>query len=620
MTDPILSRRSERLTVRRKLRTRRLWVSASALVAVVLVGLAAWVGIRGLTAKSDLESAQAMISTLKTQVADLDIAGASKTFDGILLRTENAKNMTSDPLWRTAEFFPWLGKNLTVVRELASVTDDVMRGVGGPLIDVAKNINPESFAPKDGAIDLSPFEEASPVLVNANSRLKSALAVAHGINVEGTISQVSGAKAKFVSLLDGVAPLLDTVAQVVPLLAPALGAEAPRTYVIMFQNPAEARALGGTALSFAVVKVDKGRIDLQAAIPAGFSNFDPYATSVVPIPDGAESVYPDGAFGTFIANATLRPSFTTAAEITQEMWKRQFGYAVDGIASIDPVALSYVLRATGPIPLATGDELSSTSLVPLLLNEVYLRYNSGNVGQDNLAQDVVYSAAVDATFNRLISGPMDPKLLMAALQQGWTEHRILFWSDHEDENAALIEVGRNGELPVSDKSTERFGVYFQDSVGSKLNYYLTSAVTLSQAKCAPGKQTYNISVDMTSTLLPDQVDSLSPSITGSWGREGLSPGQQRLIVYLYAPPGTHIAGATVNGEKVELADLHDTDYPVGRVRLIVEPGATMNLTYTVEGEPTKTKKIEAIVTPMVHATKVSTTPLDCTTVAPPAAP
>lgn len=90
-----------------------------------------------------------MISQLKPDIADLDMDAARQTFDEISDHTRNAREFSSDVVWRIAEFVPWLGKNLTVVREIAVVTDDVMSGVGGQLVDVAENIDPASFASKD---------------------------------------------------------------------------------------------------------------------------------------------------------------------------------------------------------------------------------------------------------------------------------------------------------------------------------------------------------------------------------------------------------------------------------------------------------------------------------------
>ena len=617
--QPYATRRALHDGTRHRKRTRRTRAWLLLLFVVILIGSLGWIGIRGLTAKSDLETAQALIGRLQSEIADLNVPSARKTFSEISQKTASARELTSDPVWRAGEYFPWLGKNLTVVREIAGVTDDVMTGVGGPLVDVAENINPASFAPKDGAIDLAPFQEAAPVLVDANTRVTSALAAASRIDADGTIAPVAKAKTKFVSLLGGIAPVNKTLSNVVPLLPTVLGAEEPRTYVVMFQNNAESRPLGGTALSFALLKIDHGKIGLEKSFPTGMGNFGNYPGLLASIEESTLKVFPD-LDGVSVPNVTSRPSFTTAAEITNQIWVKQFGTKVDGIISVDPVALSHVLRATTPIKLDSGDMLTSTSLVPLLLNGVYLRYTSGTYYENDLAQNAIYNEAVDATFKRLTNGPLDSKKLITALLQGWNEQRILYWSAHPDEEAALAELGLNGEPPISDAKTDRVGVYFQDDVVSKLNYYLKTAVQLSQARCVEGQQNYRVSVDLVSTLAPDQVKRLPLSILGDGVQRGIGAGVQRMFVYLYAPPGSTIIGATVDGTPVTLESLHDVDYPVGRLRPSVNPGATVHLTYDVTAPGTTVKKLEAKVTPMVNPTTVTTKPLDCSTVAAPAAP
>ena len=84
---------------------------------------------------------------------------------------------------------------------------------------------------------------------------------------------------------------------------------------------------------------------------------------------------------------------------------------------------------------------------------------------------------------------------------------------------------------------------------------------------------------------------------------------------LYAPPGSQISGASVNGKPVALEGLHDTSYPVGKIIVSVDPGATATLTYDVVAAKPGKRALEALVTPMVNATSVTTAALDCATVA-----
>ena len=601
----------------RKRLIRRWWFWLIVVVVLVLVasGLYAWaLASKVFEAKGELESAQSLASDLREQATALDMDAAMSTLDEVSDHTSRAVEITEDPLWSFSEGLPVLGKNLVVVRELAGVTDDLMTDVATPLVEAVQTVDPASLAITDGAIDLAPFVGAVDAIALADTNLEETTATLEAIDTKDTVDQVSGAKTTLTGLLGSVAPILDSLNNIVPLIPPTLGAEAPRKYVVMFQNNAESRPLGGTSLSFAVISIDQGRIVFDEAIPAGFRNF---VTSipVLPQPDGVAELF-NGELGNFIANNTLRPSFTTAALVTQEMWKRDQGYGVDGIISIDPVALSYILRATGPIPLSTGDVLTSDSLVPLLLNGVYQRYNTRNVVKDNLAQDAVYSEAVDATFSALTTKPVDPGALISAITQGWTESRIMYWSAHEEEQARLVTFGLNAELPVSDETTERMGVYFAENTGSKMNYYLNQSIELSQASCrTDGLESYRISTTLTNTMDPPFVNQLSPSILGlQAAKMGLPKGVQRMVAYLYAPPGSTITNVSVNGGPPQYEAHHDGDYPVGKVVVDVNPGAAMNITYDVLAGTPGVRTLEAKTTPMVSTTPITTTALDCATV------
>ena len=80
----------------------------------------------------------------------------------------------------------------------------------------------------------------------------------------------------------------------------------------MFQNNAELRSLGGTALSFSEISVDDGEIQLTRTVRAGRAEFSFGEEPVVTLPAGFEDLY-SRADCYFIADATMRPSGDTAA-------------------------------------------------------------------------------------------------------------------------------------------------------------------------------------------------------------------------------------------------------------------------------------------------------------------
>jgi hypothetical protein len=305
-----------------------------------------------------------------------------------------------------------------------------------------------------------------------------------------------------------------------------------------------------------------------------------------------------------------------AAQITRDMWSRSFGHLVDGVVSVDPVFLAYVLSASDPIVLSSGETVSGDNLVSVLLNEVYQRFNTGDNAADNAAQDGVYGEVVSATFAKLMGGGFRPPQLLSAIMQGWSEGRLLIWSAHEEEEAGLVALGLPGEMPVSDSTTDRVGVYVQDNVGSKLGFYLRQTLDLAQATCrTDGRSTYRVTFGITHDIDPAAVDGLSPSIVGQWAALGVPRGTQRLNIMLYAPPGSQITGVVVNGQPVGASGNFDTGYPVDLHNIQIPPGQTVTLSYDVVPAEAGVRVLEAKVTPLVNPTTVTTSVLDCATVA-----
>lgn len=583
--------------------------------AGLMIGAVAWVGIRGWIAKGELESAEQLIGQVDQLVADFDLEAVGDTYDRVADHTATARSLTSDPVWRVFEAFPGAGPNMRAVREIAEVTDDTV-GALGQVARFVGGMSPDSLAPVDGAIPIQPLADLAPLITDAAAAMPTLRDRASAIEAGEVLEPVRAARDRVAGLLGRTVEPLATAADLVPLLPSILGADRPRTYVVMFQNNAEARSLGGSALSFSVITMDQGRIALVETVPAALGNFPVFDVSPVPVPDGFDAIFP-GAFGQFVANATLRPSFVSAAEIVVQNWIEIRGYAPDGVISVDSVALSYVLRATGPVELSTGDVLSGETAVDLLLNEILLRYNTGDRNADNAAQDAIYSEAVSKVFASIASGAFDMPAMLGAMTQGVGESRIAYWDADPVAEEAIAAAGLGGGLPESTEDSDAIGVFVNDNVGSKLTYYLRAAVNTSSAQCADDRSVHRISIQFES-LIPEGA-TLSPSILGEYEREGLPPAVQRLLVLIYAPPGTTILGANVDGASVVVDPLHDTDRPVGRFVLYLPPGSSTGMAVDLlMGDPGH-RDLDLTVTPLVESAPVAGYELDCASVVLPSA-
>ncbi|GGF23205.1 DUF4012 domain-containing protein [Subtercola lobariae] len=63
-------------------------------------------------------------------------------------------------------------------------------------------------------------------------------------------------------------------------------------------------------------------------------------------------------------------------------WEKYQGGTIDGVITIDPIALSNLLAVTGPMTLQSGDVLTAQNAVSLLLHNIYLRYPAADIEKD----------------------------------------------------------------------------------------------------------------------------------------------------------------------------------------------------------------------------------------------
>lgn len=589
------------------------WSIALSFFVVTLLGLAVVLVVLVVAVRGELQSAQRLVPTLQQQLREADLVGARSTVAEAATHAGRAAAASDNLVWWAGEQLPMLGDDLTAVRQLSSSLSLLATDFAEPLLGAAADLEDGALLPRDSAIDMSRVERTVSAIKGADAALDKAVTQVAGIRTADSIVEIAEARSDLQKLVRSAGPVMKTVSEVAPALPGVLGADGPRTYALMFQNNAETRPLGGTALAFVVIAVDHGQIDVGQTVHTNTAGFG-YGAPVIDEPDDIDRLF-GGNAGDYVANATVRPSFHSAADTVIANWQRYRGETLDGVISVDPVAISYLLRATGPVQLSGGEVLDPESTVPLLLNGVYQRYSSGDAQADDARQNEIYSQAVVAVASRLVSGDLNLPALVESIDQGWKERRILFFSAHEDEQRRLASAGLNGELPVSDATTERVGVYFAETVGTKLAYYSSQEVTLSRAICRDdGLQNYRVSVELGNNLDPAEVESTSDSVLGYYRLFQLPKGMQKMFVYLYAPPGSRLVGATVDGVTRPLEPFTDTEYPVGRTLLVLPAGSTSTVTYDfVAGTPGQ-RALEAQVTPMVAPTPIKTAPLDCATV------
>ena len=331
------------------------------------------------------------------------------------------------------------------------------------------------------------------------------------------------------------ADLADRASRAVRLLPPMLGGSGRRTYLFLFQNNAEVRATGGIPGAFATITADRGKLTLGRQDDA--KTIGAFRRPPTPLTAQERAVFGPG-LGRFPQDVNFTPDFPRSAQLIAGMYRATNRRAVDGVVSVDPVALSYLLRGTGPVRTA-GRELSADNAVQLLLSQVYADI------ADPDRQNDFFNVAARSVFDAVSSGTGDPRALLEGLVTSASERRLLVWSAHPAEQRLLAPTALAGGLGARDPKAPQVGVYLNAALPYKLDYYLDHEVAVRSVSCVGDRQQLTTTVTLRSTV-PANLSSLSDYVAPR--RVPLfGAGTIATTVYFFAPEGGSVRWVTVDG-------------------------------------------------------------------------
>jgi hypothetical protein len=504
----------------------------------VLAGIAftAWEAFRARTA---LQQMAADVEVLAGRLTDGDVAAAPGTLEDAQIHARTAVASTTGPGWWLAARLPWIGDDVRAVRAVAGVGRDLTHDALPGVVTSAAALDPARLRPVDGRVALQPIEDAAPGVVRAAQVIEQLRGRADALDPTTLADQVATPVAELQTRLAEAAVLADRASRAVRLLPPMLGADGRRTYVLVFQNNAEARATGGIPGAFAQVVADDGRLVLGRQSDAGRLR-SRTQEPVLPLTEREVALFTD-RLGRFSQDVNLTPDFPRTGELVRAMWQQRYGVRVDGVLSADPVALSHLLRATGPVDVA-GEPVDADAAVPLLLSQVYADV------ADPAAQNRFFDQVARRVFGAVVTGQGDARGLLDGLVRSTTEGRTLVWSAHPEEQDLLAPTRLGGAYPVADDATPDVGVYLNAVPAYKLDYYLDHQVDVVAERCVRGRQQRTVTVRLTSRV-PGGYRRLSTYVAPEVPVFGRGAIVQTL--YLAAPRGGRVLSMRVDGEALE---------------------------------------------------------------------
>ncbi|WP_432826450.1 DUF4012 domain-containing protein [Dactylosporangium sp. CA-092794] len=546
-----------------------------ALALVVALAGGGWTGVRGLRAADDLTRAAALFQQLAAQLTAGDAGAAAATLSALQARTRAARERTGGAAWRLAGHVPAVGDELSAVATVAEVLDDLARRALPPLIETAGSVGSGALLPRGGRLQLPALRAATPRLAAADAVLRRDRDRIAAVPLRGLDARVRDRIEQLRGYLERAIAITGPLARAAALLPAMMGADGPRTYLVLFQNLAEVRATGGLPGAFVVLGADRGAISIIEQGTA-FTTLGEFDRPVLPLPAAQRDLYTDRV-GKVAGDANFTPYFPAAAATLREMYRLRSGRTVDGVLATDPVALSYVMAATGPIAVPRGGPLTARTAVRTLLSDAYATWRT------DAEQDRYFAGVARAVFDRLTALDAEPRALLAALRRATGERRMLVWSAHPDEQRLITGTALEGALPPEDGPDPTVGVFLNDGTGGKLSYYLSPAASVSVGACRPdGRRELTVRVTLSSSApssgLPETVTGLAQA----------GPYVARSNVLVFAPTGGAIASAALDGAPAPMGTGVERGRMVGVVTLDVPPGGRRTVELTVLTRDTRT--------------------------------
>lgn len=561
-----------------------------ALLALVVVGLGAWLAVGAFQAKSNLEQARASAQDAKESLLGGDTEAASEEADDAVIRAQAAWDATHSFAWDVFSGLPWLGSPFKTGQQVTEVVLGLASDVLRPAADVGIAIAPDRLY-RDGRVDVGLLRSQEPELRELATDATRLNGEAAAITEPRYVSLLSDARAELQGQISSITSVIENVALAARVAPAMMGADGPRTYFMGFQTNAEARGTGGLLGGYGILRFDNGVPTVDTLAP----NTD-LSDAMAPVDLGLEYDQQYGFQQPFFdfRNSNISPHFPYAAQIWKGMWLEQTGMDVDGVIAIDPVALSYILGAVGPVTMPDGETISKDNVVELTESTAYIRFPTDQAARKQYLQDIAEAVVTKMT------GPVgSPRQLLDALGKAVGERRIAVWSAVPDVQKLIEETPLAHALP--DDPAPYAQVVINNLGGNKLDYYLKTQIEYAADECQGATRASTVTVKLTNAVpnepLPDYVA----------GAVGLSPdlgltlpvGTSVTSVRLFATRGSELSSLILNGERAPAIHYIERGHPVFEVQVIITAGQTADIMFQLS-EPTAPGSPRAPSQPLVE--------------------
>lgn len=527
-SDPGTASTDLRRGPRRSRRRRTGWWTAATLLALVVVGTAVVAALDLRAAQAALRTAERSARQAQSALLDGDIAAAAAAFGDAERAFAAAAARLDRRSVRLVAALPLAGRNLEVVRVLTDA-GLLVAGAGERATSAILDLpgGAAALAPSQGQLPVEHIASLAPALEEAAAQVRRAderVAATPSTLLAGPVAQ---ARQAFTEQLATIREPVRAGGALAGVLPAYLGADGPRRYFFGAQNPAEARGTGGLIGAWAVLTVDRGRLE--------FSDFETISTLTLP-PDQAAEVPPPtpdyGArYGEFAAaghgsNINMTPDAPTAAEAILTLHERQRGERLDGVVLADPFAFEALLRLTGPVEVPGVRQVDADTVVEFLTNTQWAEFP-----EDAARKPLLGDVARTTLEGLLRGGSGDPARSLQVLGEAAGAGHLVLHSAVPDEQRAFVDAGVAGAFVGRDRggSDALFAVVVNNAAANKLDSYLEQDIDYEVWLDASGDAYVRATVTLANTA---PREGPGQTVLGP-NADGLSAGEHRVYLSTY---------------------------------------------------------------------------------------
>jgi hypothetical protein len=395
-------------------------------------------------------------------------------------------------------------------------------------------------APGGGAAKLlSALKQSEPKLDSIRANLQIAAASLRAVDPTAVPASVRPSLSKAGETIDKAIAGVDELRKLSPVLLEVLGGNSARTYLIEQVNPAELRAGGGYIGSYSLLSADQGAIKIIKG--GGIETVD-YPRANVGQPGYVEPPKTSIEFykekGWVLGDSNFFPDFPSNARAAEMFAEKELGMKPDGVISIDPEAVAYLLQVTGPLAIP---DYKVTVQSATFAEEVFRQQSQGNA--DFATKKHFLTAAAEAIVQSLSGLKADRMAtLVQTLNQAVATRHLQVYFNHSQVQTQMTSFGWTGILKPT-AGTEFLAEVESNFGGSKSNHFL--------------QRSYDVQLSTVGKNLHHQVTVSMKNSTPA----GLEGGNRayRFYVRLYVPASA--TGLSVSGLKGD--DYPNTDAPPG---------------------------------------------------------